>query len=614
MTDEQKLFSEFSPATKADWEQRAQKDLRDTTLDDLKQQTYEDIHIKPYFAKEDIAGLAQVNQQPGQFPYLRGAKTNSNAWQNIQQIYADGNGKPAIDKAADALQRGADGIHFFIDLPGLFDIVYLFDNIDLTKYSISYTLKENPATFLEKIYARLAKKHLSAGTLRGFVEFDSYTATGKLQHSTIREFVHMAELTKESPDFYILPVNGTSFSSIGASFTQEIAYTLNAAVGYLDQLTDEGIPLDLLLSKTQFYVAAGTNYFFEIAKLRVLRLLWAAVVEAYGANPELAAKLRIHSTTSTWFQTTLDPYTNMLRVTTEAMSAVIAGCDSISVAPFDTTFRQSDEFSERISRNVSIILKEEAYLDKAIDPAAGSYYLEALTNELADHAWKLFKEVESAGGFEAAYEAGFILGSITEISRRKFRNVATGKDVIVGTNKYPNPTEQLDFDPEQLIQSADFDTTRAAYPTEVMRMATELHLRKHKRKPKAVIATVGYADKLHLNALIAKELFACAGFEIETRQFDNAEQATTELLQATTVEVVVVSALEATLARDFWPVLNMHTSKPTIIMAEDPQHMKNEMIAHGYDAFLFDGCDTSAILELVHKRLHMDNEDSNGEV
>ncbi|WP_299755081.1 methylmalonyl-CoA mutase family protein [uncultured Pontibacter sp.] len=613
MTDEQqnqeRLFAEFTPGTTADWEQKARKDLRETPLESLTWHTYEGIDIKPYYAKEDIADLPFVQQRPGDFPFLRGNKTGNNGWLNVQQIEVQGDSKHAIEKAADALQRGAEGIYFIVHNPELFDAAYLVNKIDLTKNAISYAVKEQPDCLLLKLYQELEAHQISHRNLKGFINFDPVSVKSKIDHEESRAIIKVLELTKDSPDFYGITVNGTSFSSIGASITQEIAYTLNTAVAYLDKLTTAGEPLETVLRNMQFVMASGTNYFFEIAKLRALRLLWAAVVEAYKAEPALAAKLRIHSATSSWYQTTLDPYVNMLRTTTEAMAAVIAGCDSLTVLPFDSTFKKSDEFSERIARNVSTILKEEAYLDKAVDPAAGSYYLESLTNALAQKAWALFNEVEQKGGFEKAYDSGFILGSITEVSRRKFRNIATGRDVLVGTNKYPNPKESINFDPEELIQSADFDTTRAAYPTEVMRMATELHQRKRKRRPKAIVAVIGHTEERHVNATFAQEFFSCAGFETVQQQFASVEEAS-DKLTGSAAEVVVVSSSEANYVREFGPRLRNHHAKPTIILADDPQHMKEEMMANGYDEFIFEDCDMKNLLAAVQRRLAQDDDNN----
>ncbi|WP_299985106.1 methylmalonyl-CoA mutase family protein [uncultured Pontibacter sp.] len=609
MTDEQKLFSEFKPATADDWAERAKKDLRETPLESLTWQTYEGITIKPYYTREDIKDLPFAQHKPGDFPFLRGNAGSDNSWQNIQKIKAEANSKTAIDKAADALSRGADGVHFVVEDPVTFDLAYLAERIDLTAQSVSYTLSGDPVAFLKGLYTLLSKQNISHRNLKGFLNYDPMSGKGVLTEAENKAITTVLDLTKDSSDFYGVTVCGTNFSSIGASLIQEVAYTLSAAVAYTDRLTTAGEPLESVLRNMQFCMGAGTNYFFEIAKLRALRLLWAAVVEAYQAEPALAAKLRIHTTTSSWYQTTLDPYANMLRVTTEAMSAVISGTDSLTVLPFDSTFKDSDEFSERIARNVSIILKEESYLDKAVDPAAGSYYLDSLTNELASKAWELFKEVEEQGGFEAAYDNGFILGTVTEINRQKFRDIATGRMVLVGTNKYPNPKEKIDFDPEELIQRAEFDTTRAAYPTEVMRMATELHLRKRQRRPRAVVAVIGSSERQHVNATFAKEFFSCAGFDTELQQYNDPHEAADRLLHAA-AEVVVVATPEETYAREFGPRLRAHKDRPTIIMADNPQEMKDEMVANGYDEFIFEDCDMSTILELVQKRLARE-EDTN---
>jgi methylmalonyl-CoA mutase len=606
MTDEhqnpEKLFPEFQPGTAANWEERVRKDLRDTPLESLTWHTYENIDIKPYFTREDILGLPLARQKPGNFPFLRSHKSSDNNWLNVQQLDAEGNGHKAIDKAADALTRGADGIHFIVASPAMFDVAYLIRHLDLGQHTISYTVTEAPDAFLKRLYAELSAQQVSHRNLKGFVKFEPLTGSGVLEDDQLKALQHVLDLTKDSPHFYGLTVDGCSFSSIGASAVQEVAYTLNAAVAYIDKLTDAGLPLEAVLRNVQFYMASGTNYFFEIVKLRVVRLLWAAIVEAYQAAPALAESLRIHSITSSWYQTTLDPYMNKLRATTEAMAAVISGCDSLTVVSFDDTFRKPDEFSERIARNVSTILKEEAYLNKAVDPAGGSYYLESLTNELAQKAWALFQDVEAKGGFEAAYQQEFILDSITQVSRRKFSNIATGHEVLVGTNKYPNPKEKIDFDPEELIQSADFDATRAAYPSEVMRMATELHLRKRNRRPKTIVAVIGTAEEHHESASFALELFSCAGFDTEIQRYVSVEEASGRLMHAD-AEVVVVSASESAYAREFGPKLQSHRAKPAIIMAGDPQLMKEEMIANGYDEFLFEGCDITSILKLVHQRL-----------
>ncbi|MFT2008391.1 methylmalonyl-CoA mutase family protein [Pontibacter sp. 13R65] len=597
-----KLFTEFRPAPVAAWAEKAQKDLRDTPLESLTWNTVEEIRLKPYFSSEDVQQLPLQTQRPGSFPFVRGRKTEQNNWLTIQQIQVTGNGQAAIDKAAAALSKGADGIHFIIQEHQQFDVPYLVRTIDLCKFTVSYTLQDSPQLFLERLYAHLSQLQISHRNLQGFLDYDPLTKEGSLGKQELKALTKALNLTKDSGELYSITVNGTSFSRIGASTVQEIAYTLSAAVEYIDQLTTAGETIESVLRNMQFHMASGTNYFFEIVKLRVVRLLWAAVVEAYQAEPSLAGQLRIHASSSSWYQTTLDPYTNVLRSTTEAMAAVMAGCDSLTVLPFDSTYKQPEEFSERIARNVSIILKEEAYLHQAIDPAAGSYYLEALTQELAAKAWDFFKEVEALGGFKDAYDRGFIFKSITEVSRKKFSALATGRQVLVGTNKYTNPKEKIDFDPEQLIQSADFDTTRAAYPTEVMRMATELHLRKRKRRPKAIVAIIGESVQRRSHATFAQEFLRCAGFETVQQPYQTVEAASEQLLQAE-VEVVVVSCAEAAYAREFGPKLKAHKAKPTIIMADDPEQMKDELVANGFDEFLFEDCDTATLLDLLHKRL-----------
>ncbi|HEY4651212.1 MAG TPA: methylmalonyl-CoA mutase family protein, partial [Pontibacter sp.] len=253
MTDENqhtpKLFSEFKPATAADWEERARKDLRDTPLEQLTWHTYEGIDVKPYYTKEDI------QQLPGNSPLIGSRQTGSNNWLNIQEITATTDSRAAIDKAADALTRGADGIHFIIPQPEHFDIVYLLGKIDLNKVPVSYSLPEKLDHFPNRLYSKLAANQIAPRNLRGFLKYDPMTAKGELTRDENKAILEILELTKESPEFYGITISGTNFSSIGASAIQEIAYTLNAAVAYITRLTNAGHPLEAVLQEVQFHMA-----------------------------------------------------------------------------------------------------------------------------------------------------------------------------------------------------------------------------------------------------------------------------------------------------------------------------------------------------------------------
>ncbi|CAN5882933.1 hypothetical protein BH24BAC1_BH24BAC1_13960 [soil metagenome] len=323
---------------------------------------------------------------------------------------------------------------------------------------------------------------------------------------------------------------------------------------------------------------------------RAFRLVWAAVLKAYGAE-SMAGLLRVHTTT-------------------EAMATLIGGCDSLSVEPFDSTFQSSGPFSERLARNIPLILKEEAYLDKIVDPAAGSFYLETLTDLLARQAWALFQEVETRGGFIEPAALEFIQGEINRVSRVKYSHIASGKEVIVGTNRFPNLQEELPFDPEQLIQSKEFDTSRGPYSFEVMRMAAELHHRKKRSRPIAAIAVLGDAIERHVNASFAREFFSCANFDTQVLSFETVPATATALLSLP-AKVIVLSASSSEFAqfgKQFGPLLKNHPQRPALILASDPTVMKEEMIASGFNEFMFEGCDTKEIIARIQEKLMKEEE------
>src|SRR5690606_17542318 len=332
-----------------------------------------------------------------------------------------------------------------------------------------------------------------------------------------------------------------------------------------------------------------------------LRLLWSALVNSYGLPGEVASRLRIHVSTSRWHQTVFDPHVNLLRATTQAMSAVSGGCDSLCVAPFDQLYKTPDDFSERIARNIPVILKEEAYLDKAIDPAAGSYYVENLTREMAEKAWEFFQVLETRGGFKKALETGFVSSEIKKTSEQRFRALINREQILVGTNKYPNTGEKIDFDAERLMQSKYFDVHRAAYPFEVMRLASELHFQKKQKKARALIAVIGTKINEHIHATFAKEFFDCANFDTHVYHFEAVEDAV-ETLQKNEAKVVVLSGSEEQYAQfnqEHTSRLRNNAEKPVLILAATPQHMENELMEKGFDQYIFQGCDMDSIVSCI---------------
>ncbi|MGV3505160.1 MAG: methylmalonyl-CoA mutase family protein [Adhaeribacter sp.] len=596
------LFTDFKSLSPQEWEEKIRQDLQGRDLSGLYSSTPEGITLRPFYTQADLPPQASNQSPPGSFPFIRGHKTTANTWHYLETLRAEGDGRAAIDRARQALEGGADGIHFLLTDPGAFDLAYLMQHLDPGRVPLAYTLPEAGPAFLPRLYQELQSRQLSPHSLKGFVLLQPDAGIACAGTSQLEEITAQ---TREVADFYGLTVNGAQFGDHGATAVQEIAFSLSLAVHYLRQLSDRGLPLDTLLRNLQATMSTGTHFFLEIAKLRALRWLWAGIVRSFGQAPELAGFLRVHALGSSWLHTTFDPHSNILRATTEAMSAIMGGCDSLSLKPFDALVQADNPFSARIARNIPLILKHEAYLDQVLDPAAGSYYAESLTAGLAEKAWELFQQTEALGGFAPALASGFIREQLQQAAQTQFQDIAAGRQVLVGTNKYAEPGEKPAYDAEALLQSRDFDTRRASYPFEVMRLAALLHFQKKNARPKALIALVGQDLQEHIHAAFAREFFACGGFDTEMLSFSSVETALEKLL-FTDCRILVFASQQKDYARfssRFQETLRAHKNRPVLILAAPPEEMKQELQDNGFDAYLFQHCDVTEIASRIQEKL-----------
>ncbi|QKG56314.1 hypothetical protein GKZ68_06470 [Hymenobacter sp. BRD128] len=406
-------------------------------------------------------------------------------------VPAGTDGRLQIEQGADALARGAAGLHFhFQGDSASFAVGELAERLPLATTWLGYTVSQSPDALLERL--RTAG---NGQPLQGYLRYTPTTLPEGAELLPFRTTLRRClELARGWPAFTTLAVNGMYFGNRGATLTQQLAFSLSTAAAMLEVLPDEasGLTTAEVARALHLDFAISPSYFPEIARLRAARRLWATLLHAFGLPAAGAATLAIHAATSTWTQTTLDPHTNLLRHTTEAMSAVLGGADSIQVAAFDCLYQAPNEFSARLARNLPVILQEEAHLDWVADPAAGSYFIETLTDELARAAWAEFQALEAQGGM--AHARSRALEAVSQSGLEKFKRIATGQDVVVGTNRFQNPQEKFDFQPKQLLRSRDFDTTRATYPSEVLRLATALHFERRANQDKqATLVLLGNA-------------------------------------------------------------------------------------------------------------------------
>ena len=249
-------------------------------------------------------------------------------------------------------------------------------------------------------------------------------------------------MIKSNSPIKTICVSGLPFNNAGANAVQELAFTLASAVEYLNEMIERGLKADDVAKRIKFTFGIGSFYFMEVAKLRAARILWSKILEAYDVKEE-NRKIFIQGKTSQFNQTFFDPFVNSLRTTTEAFSAIVGGVDSLQTNTYDESFNTPDDFSRRLARNTQIILKEESHLDQVIDPAGGSYFVEKLTDDIANAAWKLFQTIEEKGGMLKAIQSAFVQTEIAKVGELKKKDFSKRKSVLVGTNMYANPKEEM---------------------------------------------------------------------------------------------------------------------------------------------------------------------------
>ncbi|NVO85562.1 methylmalonyl-CoA mutase family protein [Hymenobacter terrestris] len=581
-------FPEFQPLTTAKWQERLTRDLKGQDPATLRWQTPDGFAVEPFYHQE---ALAELGGAPA--PLVRAA----GAWRNVPTyvVPAASRGHEAIDRAAAALQLGAEGAHFVLAQADEFDADYLAQQLPLADTYVGFTLRRGAAGLL----ARLAAT--GAGSLRGFLVLDPLTHHVPDLATQLQELRGVLATSRAWPEFRALGLDVAYYGNRGATTTQQIAFALNTAAAYLSKLPNEELSVADVAAALHLHVAVASNYFFEIAKLRAFRRLWATLLHAYGLPAEAAEHLTIFASTATWSQTTLDPHTNLLRHATEAMSAVLGGADAVSVGTFDSLFHEPNDFAERLARNLPVLLREEAHLGQVQDPAAGSYYLETLTDTLAREAWALFQQLEAAGGLPAA--TGQVMSLLHEAAQAQFRRIATGQQVVVGTNRYQNAQEQFDFNPKRLLRSPGFDSTRATYPTEVLRLATALHFeRRELKKKRAALVLLG----THTNEIIL-ESFLQTLPKLERPELHHAHpEGTLSVLFSSSEQATLMYATPeqfGQLARTVSGVpLDEAGFMPPTLLTADLATMQEAVQIFGLKEFTVEGYSTEAVLSRLQGR------------
>lgn len=641
MSSDEKLFTAFPPVSREEWESVIEEDLRGADYKEkLRWQPGEGITALPFYRREDL------DEQ------LLPVSTRGNRWEVRQPIGCCDTGE-ANRIARNALQNGADALSFRLevqrtegelggDLRGValqdgqaFD--ELVHNIDLSSVPLHFDAGPASPLILAMLHNAAEQQSLDPAEVSGSLLYDPYAfiatngALPKPAPQLKKEIHQLAAFCAASmPQVKPLGVDARIYHNAGATIVQELGYALAAGSEFLATLSEEGMDPDSAASAIHFNFAAGSRYFLEIAKFRAARLLWRAILDEYGVAGEGDAY--IHGSSSTWNKTVYDPYVNMLRTTTEGMSAAIAGCDAVTLQPFDEPLGEPDDFSRRIARNTQSILKEESYFHKVADPSAGSYYIEILTDKIGRAAWDCFREVERQGGILESIRGGYLQAAIEEAREQRDRAIATRKRTFVGTNQYPNSEEEsprqaerksssvvslketetdFELDPARLmatlknalqqgaalgdlvpaivdLQKHDLRPLRpyrGAQAFEALRRATE----NHSHTPEVMTLPLGDKKMRKARSAFSVNLFGCVGYHItDPIGFESIGEAVKEVGD-TQPEVVVLCSSDEEYRRlvpELCKQLDEAALDPVVVLAGKPGEAAEEYRAAGVDMFI----------------------------
>lgn len=420
-------LKEFPTTTHQEWQEKIIKDLKGKTLESLQKETTDHITIQPHYSKEN-----SVNSATTEF-VSEAVKTSytKNDWYICQEFHCS---KPveANLKMQEALNAGVDSIKISVPNDINFDVLLkeiLPEHIEIRFKNATYDLIWN--------YFQWSKDQNYDSTLfKGTFEVFYH------RMDKVDERIELAEKVLEYfPQMSLVNVSGDYFFNQGSNNVQQLAISLSLANELMNEFVNNGIAADKAANLISFSLATGADYFSEIAKFRAFKALWKVILKEYGVADHAT---HVHGITSTWTQTVLDVNNNMLRGATQALSAILGGCQTVTVTPFDASVRRSNAFSERMARNTQLIIRDEAFAGKVMDVAEGSYFIEQLTSEIAQKAWELFMELEELGGFQVNLKNGKIKAMIESSKAEALAKAKSGETTILGVNKYPNPMENKD--------------------------------------------------------------------------------------------------------------------------------------------------------------------------
>ncbi len=641
----ERFFEEFSAGTgKEKWMEEVLKDLKGRTYDKIWWKTYEGFDLEPYYKASEIEGIVIPEDNPGEFPYLRSAKPleKENGWTLCQEI-SQRDPVEAKKAAEEAVKGGAECIDLKLSCELTSGKTECCTRTSCRPEYKRGVVINSEGELKGIVEAAGNSVNIEAGTaskeIFGMIESDLNGLKGSIDNDPLKELAWNGEFAKgedkrfeeakhifdkcsKYPDFKGMAVSGVHFHDAGATIVQKIAYMLSTAVFYKERIAPEMSFGDFNRNIRLSY-GVGQYYLLEIAGIRALRMLWSNIASAYG---EKNSAPDIHAVTGLFNKTVFDPYVNMLRTTTEAMSAVLGGCGSLTVLPYNVCIGEADTFAMRIARNTQLILRDEAHFDRFVDPAKGSYFIEKATDLIAKEAWNLFKRLESEGGIYEALKKGEIQKDLTELKKKRLSNFSMRRDNLVGTNFVPNYSEKsvcgepksdivqkLDLFGSELYKTGGVKIEkvkqyRLAEEFEKLRKATEKYSEVSGKKVTAFLATIGNLTMRKARASFSMGYLAAGGFDIiDNNGFKDSDEAAAEALKSG-AEIIVICSSD-----DEYPVVapeiaaKIKASDPgkVIVLAGYPKDIVDDLKKAGVDEFIHLKSDSLETIRNIQTKLRI---------
>jgi methylmalonyl-CoA mutase len=579
------LFHEFPAVSRESWKKKAVAELGEKPYDSIVWHTPEGFDLEPWYSPEENAHTLEVP-----------TKRSANTWINCHRVKVH-DLKSANIAALESLALDAAALEFNFTDPALCtpeQLNMLFSGIETSAIALYFSGNLPPALeLLETLLATSGFKATSGGILV------------TPQAASREEDQKLFESIDSLPEFSTLSVDTTGFHEAGSTAAQEIALALAGASDLLNRYSEAGVPAEKIVSAMELILPVGSSHFTELAKPRALRALLPFVLKAYGAAGSNLP--RLFARTSERNRSLLDPYTNVLRLTTESVSAILGGYDTLQISPFDNGISVQPEIAARITGNIHLVLKEEAWLDRVVDPSSGSHYLETLTEKLAEAAWNIFKEIEVAGGLAEAVRSGTINAMISASSAERQCAINKRKRTVLGVNRYTWPLTQ---EQEENIGAIAAEAEKMAEGNEtaafeLLRMKALSNKLSSGRAPSVFIWMQGDPAISFRQASFSEDFFKCGGFDIAAVSALPLEESSYSTLLQSKPDIVVLCIAE----KD--PVPTAETIAETLgqlqpgivtVMAGKPPKEHERLITAGIDSFIYTGVNVLEMLKSYQRK------------